>query len=161
MMSAGRRDLQRAFRTGLRFYIGEVAVQNFVQWRERGRCGARAPFGTVARDCRPGILQRIDRVQFDALDKCSFLGISARYDQFGESGVTRAEHHRKNARDGPQRSVEREFAERHEILQRKPVDLLVHRDERERDREIERGTFLAHVGRREIDEQPARREHEA
>ena len=126
--------------------------------RVRAAFAISPPFPQITRD---RARERIDGIELDAVDQCGFVGILHRHDEFGEAGVARAQNHRQDAADRLQFSIEREFAERDELLQREPVDLFVHGDQRERHRDVERRAGFTHVRRREIDEQAARRIGEA
>ena len=116
--------------------------------RARGACVRVRHFPPFPADHRDRARERVDRIQLDAVDQRRFVRVLGRHDEFREAGVARAQHHRQDAADRLQRSIEREFAERDELLQREPVDLFVDGDQRERDREIECRPRLTHVGRR-------------
>jgi hypothetical protein len=53
--------------------------------------------------------------------------------------------------------IECELAQRNKLLQPGPADLFVHPQQRQRDGKVEGRPGLANVGRREVDQQPARR----
>ena len=159
-MAAGRGDLERALGRGLPAHVREVAVRLRVGPIGPRRSGV-PKLVAVAEDDRDRVGERLDGVQIEPVDERRLARVHARHDHPGESGVARGQHHRQDAAHGAHAAVEREFAERDELLQREPIDLFVDRDQRERDRQLERRAFLADVGRREVDEQSPRRKREA
>ena len=64
----------------------------------------------------------------------------------------------EDAADPAQPAVERELADRGGALERAARKLLRRSEERERDRQVEAGTLLAQLRRREVDGDPPRRE---
>ena len=128
---------------------------------ECGRLRAAAPLRAVAEHDGNRALQRINRVQLDAVNERRFIGIALRHDQFAEAGTACTKDHRQNATHRAHRTVECELAKRDKPLQSEPVDLLVDSQQRERDSEVEGRPLFAHVGGGEIDEQPSRRVREA
>ncbi len=125
------------------------------------RLRAASPLPTVAEQHGNRTLQRVDRIEFNAIDECCFIGIALRHDEFAKTGVTCAEHHRQYAADRAQRAVECKFAECNKTLDREAIDLLVDCKQRERNGQIEGRPLFAHVGRREVNQKPARRVGEA
>ena len=155
-MPTRRRDFERAFGRDLSAHVGKIAVDPILAWNQVRGGGAPPPFRAVAVNDGDRRLQRVHRVELDSVHECGFFGVARRHDEARESGVARAEHHRQNAADGAERSVQRQFSEREKALQRVAVHRLIDRHERERDGKVECGTLLANVGGRKINQQTPR-----
>ena len=149
VVSAGRGDLERAARQELAAHIGEIG-------RAARRCTQRRwATGRAARAA--GIVQRLDRVG----ERRDGVDVQARHDR-GFAGVRRREQNRREAfalrRRGDRqhaarrmdRPVERQLAEQDAVGDFAPLDDALRREDAERDRQIERGAGLPHVGRRQI-----------
>lgn len=116
-MRAGRGDFKCAFSTVLSADVGEIAVNEFVERVDVGCAGLVTPLRAVTKNDGDGRMQRVDRVEFDAVDERRFVAIAFGNDQLGKPGVARPQDHRQNAVDGLQGAVERQFAQRDELLQ--------------------------------------------
>ena len=80
-----------------------------------------------------------------------------RDEQRAFAAPSRLERDRQHAFDGANRTVERQFADKAEIFERRTVDFLGHRDHSERNRQIEARPLFLNVCRREIYRGPSAR----
>ena len=155
-MAAGRGDFEGSLCGRLPAHVTKIGKGFLCIERPAWLCRV-AEFFAVAQCRRNRIVQRLDRVDADALDERRLRGVAARNEQCVESGVARADRHRQDAADGARVAVERELAEGDETLQRQCVDLFVDCEQGERDRQVEAGSDFANVGRREVHEHAAGR----
>ena len=156
MMSAGRRDLERALGAFLALDVAQVE-QRFlalVHLRLRARQHLRAleMVGDLdQRICRDDLDVRARPGRFRAASRGTDQALVARI------GADRRRQHARNRRD---RSVEPEFAEHGEASQRIRRNRADRGHQAERDRQVVMAAFLRHIGRREIDGDPPRRQRQ-
>ena len=156
MMPAGRGDLERALGAFLALDVAQIEQRclALVHLRLRPRQHLRA-FEVVG-----DLDQRFRRDDLDIRARPGrFRAAGRRTDQALVARIG-ADRRRQHARDRRDRSVEPEFAEHGEAVERIRRDRADRRHQAERDRQIVMAAFLRQVGRREIDGDPARRQRQ-
>ncbi len=157
-MASRRGHLQRALGHGLPAHLGEVG--------SRGQgCGIALP-EVRAGEVRAGLglvsaqlAERSQRVHRHALDGARLPRVLSRDPDRPSPFPLRRRHDRQDAPHRAERPVERQLADEDTLLDRRPSgDLPRGEQQRHRDRQVESGAFLSHVGRGEIHGDLSRRE---
>ena len=151
-MPARRGDLERAARPLLATNVGEVghACKRFEVVARQRRLG-RVSLSTEIGDGL-GEVTHADRLDSGQCDLRARLGGT---DEMGEAGATGSLGRDERARNGPQSAVERKLADRRMALERLGRDLVGGGQHRQRNREVEPGSFLAQGRRSQVDGDPA------
>ena len=154
VVHSGGRHFERAFGRSLAADVAKVEAIDgpFARATRRGH---RAGHGKVS------VGQELDdvgkivgRVDLDAFHHGGFVSIFGRHDQVRNALAAGADGNREHAANGPDFAVEGEFAHNHGI-ERLPGHVIpkdAHRSQdAERHRQIEAGTFLAHIRGSKVD----------
>src|SRR5271166_3428387 len=97
-------------------------------------------------------------MQRQAFDERGLGHVGGRQDKTPTLRALHPDRDGKHPADRFHRAVERQLADGHDVAQPPRVDLLIHGQDGERERHIERGALFADVGGREIDDDFVRRE---
>ena len=155
VVAAGGRELERASRALLAAHVGEIGLIGLRLLV--GRLGGRRP--QLAAEVGDRLGEVAHRHGLDAAQ----LGLARRLggaEDPLEPGAPRALGDGERAAHGPDAAVERELADGRVLGEPLGRKLPRRRQHRERDREVEAGSFLAQTGGSEVDGDPLQRPFE-
>ncbi len=156
MMSAGCRDLQRAFGAFLALDVAQIEMRRLrlVHFRLRARQHLRA-FKMVG-----DLDERFCRDDLDIGARPGGLRAARRRTDQAFLARIRPDRGRQYTGDGGDRAIEPELAEYGKAVECIRRDRADRSHQAERDRQIVMAAFLRQVGRREVDDDPARRQRQ-
>ena len=158
VVAAGGGNFDRASGERLAAHVCQVGG-GIACRRGRWRGGRRARL-TPGQD-RRGFLERGDRDHLEPGDDCRFARVGPGQDDAPHAIATGSGRDREGAPDRPDRTVERQLAEHHRVVDLARRDHPDSREHPDRDREIEGRSDLPDVGRGEVHRHAALRELEA
>ncbi len=161
-MAARGRDLDRAPGLGLAPHVREVDRRRrklrigVPSIDGRGRFERRGP-----REVRDHAPERPGHEDLEPADGRGLRGVLGSDDEPAQPRLARRERGGERARHGARPAVEAQLGEEEPPLQPRGLHPRLGGDDRHRDGQIERRALLAHVGRREVDDNPLEGEVEA
>jgi hypothetical protein len=148
-VTAGRRDLECTARLRLTAHLREIDGRG--GRRLVGRCHdvGRRPRPSEERD---RIRQRLRADDLEPLDLCSLDGVRGWHDDPVQTRSCGGDRHAEDAGRRQELALQRDLAGEDERAQTIVRDLTCRREDAHDEREIQSGTFLPNVRRREVDD---------
>ena len=151
-MPAGRRNLQRPFGLNLTLHIGKVLAETAAfDIEQLQRIHPRRRNIPHSRQKLHHLLQGFDPYYIYSVHYGRLARIGHRQHDSLQAILARTNRQRQSSLDGPQRTVERQFAKNHVAFQPVALELSRCRKDRNRNRQIEQRSLLSQVGRSQID----------
>jgi len=151
VVPAGTSDFQGAFRGLLAVNLAEVDTVFGGFAEEKLRVDLRGSKGFRGIDEIDGLGKSFYGINFDAVDDGRFASVGLGDSERDETGIARRKRSRERAADGTDAAIERQFTEKHHLVDRLAKELAHATSEAESHWKIKRGAFFLDVGGSEID----------
>ena len=150
VVAARAGHFERALRRHLPAHVAQVhgVLAGFRQHLRRVHRNGLKRFRRV--DQIDGLRQRFHREHFNAFDHGRFARIRFRHHHVLDAAFARSQRRRERAAHRPHAAIERKFAQKNMRVEHLSEERTLAADQAQRHRQIERRSFLAYVGGREI-----------
>jgi len=157
IVAAGDGDFDGALDVSLAFYVGEIDLVVLVSREERSQIAISRGDQRFPPNELESLAEIVDAVDGDSFHHRGFVRVDRRNKDRLFLLPARFQCHRQHAFHGTNAAVEREFPHEAVFFEGGAIQLLGHRDQPERDWQIEAWPFFLNIGRCEIDRRPAAR----